>query len=344
VPENNLPAFLRSLQEECGGAIPFERFMQEALYHPQFGYYTAHISDVGARGDFSTAATLDEGLGIAIAAWIKDRSNALQWKRTSVIEVGAGSGALASTVLHHLGWIKRLRTDYRIVEASPILRKRQKEALRGRRVAWCHSMEEALKQSEGRALIFSNELVDAFPCRLFERVDSGWKEVGVYFANDGSLREVLLDHQDDEPAFQGFNELPIGHRVEQHGSYRAWLEGWRHEWKEGFLLTIDYGDTEETLYKRRPLGSMRAYWKHQLRTGLEVYARFGKQDITADVNFSNLISWGEEVGWNTISLASQREFLMSWLPLKRRGSISERFTSPGDAGDAFRTLEQSRTR
>ena len=316
--------------------------MQEALYHPQFGYYTAHISDVGARGDFSTATTLDEGLGIAIAEWIKDRSKALQWNRTSVIEVGAGSGALASTVLCHLGWIKRLRTEYTIVEASPILRKRQQEALRGRRVAWCHSMEEALKHLGGRALIFSNELVDAFPCRLFERVDSGWKEVGVYFANDGSLREVLLDLQDDEPKCPEFAHFPIGQRFERHDSYGSWLRSWRDGWKEGHLLTIDYGEPAETLYEKKPHGSLRAYWKHRRYTGLEVYARFGRQDITADINFSDLIQWGEESGWKMVSLNSQREFLMAWLTQKKRNKVSTRFTTPGEAGDAFRLLEQKR--
>jgi len=316
--------------------------MQEALYHPQFGYYTAHITDVGARGDFSTAATLDEGLGIAIAAWIKDRSKALQWNRTFVIEVGAGSGALASTVLRHLGWVKRLRTDYTIVEASPILRKRQQEALRGRRVAWCHSMEEALKQSGGRALIFSNELVDAFPCRLFERVDSGWKEVGVYFGADGSLREVLLDHEEQGTSCKEFAHFAIGQRFERHDSYRSWLRSWRDEWKEGHLLTIDYGEPAETLYVKKPRGSLRAYWKHRRYTGMEIYARFGRQDITADINFSNLIKWGEESGWKMVSLNSQREFLMAWLTREKGEKLSSRFTTPGEAGDAFRLLEQKR--
>lgn len=328
------------LQKECGETIPFERFMQEALYHPRFGYYAANITDVGPRGDFSTSATLDQGLGTAIAAWIRDRSKALKWKRTSVIEVGAGSGVLASTILRNLGWLKRLRTDYTIVETSPVLRKRQQKLLRGYRVVWCDSMKEALHRSSGRALIFSNELVDAFPCRLFERTETGWKELGVSIASDGSLREVFLEKNLDPLDFDGFSHLPKSQRIERHDSYRDWIRSWKHHWEEGYLLTIDYGDTGENLYERRPQGSLRAYWKQQRHSGMDVYARFGRQDITSDVNFSSLMHWGSESGWKTISLSSQREFLTKWLSEKEVAQTSERFTHPGDAGDAFRILEQ----
>lgn len=315
--------------------------MREALYHPVFGYYSAHIADVGTRGDFSTSATLDEGLGIAIAAWIKERSNTLKWNRTSVIEVGAGSGALASTVLRHLGWLKRLRTDYTIVEASPVMRMRQQKLLGRRRVAWSDSVEKALQRTEGRALIFSNELVDAFPCRLFERTETVWKEHAILIGADGNLREVFLEKIPNQNEFDKFIHLPNGQRVERHDSYRDWLHSWRHYWNEGSLLTIDYGDTEGNLHKRRPQGSLRSYWKHQRFTGLDIYARFGKQDITSDVNFSDLIRWGEEAGWKKVSLNTQREFLKIWLSKKNRGVASERFTTSGDAGDAFRILEQT---
>lgn len=339
--ENDLRAFLGLLQEECGGAIPFERFMQEALYHPRFGYYTAHITDVGPRGDFSTSATLDQGLGMAIASWIRDRSKSLKWKRTSVIEVGAGNGALASTVIRHLGWLQRLRTHYTIVESSPVLRMRQQKLLSRRRVVWSDSVEKALQKSEGRALIFSNELVDAFPCRLFERTETGWKELGISIGQDGTLREVFLEQIPLQSAFDRFSRMPIGQRVERHDSYRDWLEPWSPHWKEGALLTIDYGDTEENLYKRRAEGSLRAYWRHQRFNGVGIYARFGRQDITSDVNFSDLIRWGNEYGWKTVSVNTQREFLAIWLFKKSRRSASERFTTPGDAGDAFRMLEQT---
>ncbi|MCX8494188.1 MAG: hypothetical protein ORN23_08175, partial [Chthoniobacterales bacterium] len=84
--------------------IPLERFMREALHHPTFGYYSSQIHDVGCEGDFSTAASLDPQLGAAIAHWIRQRANELGWRNTRipVIEVGAGNGLMARSVLRHL--------------------------------------------------------------------------------------------------------------------------------------------------------------------------------------------------------------------------------------------------
>ena len=86
-------AHLLALQEESGGPLPFERFMREALYHPEFGYYTARIRDVGARGDFSTFATLGNYLAQFLARWIVEN------KARDVIEVGPGNGQLAAQIL-----------------------------------------------------------------------------------------------------------------------------------------------------------------------------------------------------------------------------------------------------
>ena len=132
--------------------------------------------------------------------------------------------------------------------------------------------------------------------------------------------------------------------MERHDSYRTYLETWSPYWKEGCLLTIDYGDLSTALYaggQRRLRGSLRAYWKHQLYTDREVYARFGKQDLTADVNFSDLISWGNSLGWKEKAFSTQREFLHQWISPKKTAESSNRFLIPGDAGDAFKVLEQS---
>jgi len=340
VSADNLLSFLLELQGECGGAIPFERYMQEALYHPRFGYYASQIRDVGAGGDFSTSATLDTGLGPAIVAWITARAGELAWKQIPIIEVGAGNGSLCRSILQNLNWKIRWRIRYTIHETSPVLKKAQQQLLRWRGVRWIDSLEAALRQSQGKALIFSNELVDAFPCHLFEKKRGVWHEIGVKISDQGNLSEVSLGAITEDAWFAQFGTLSEGQRVERHDSFCDWLRGWSGDWKEGAMLTIDYGDIADELYKRRPEGSLRAYWRHQRLTGKDLYARFGKQDLTADVNFSDLISWGEVLGWKAFPLMTQREFVKTWLPEKKQHLLSERFSIPGDAGDAFKVLEQ----
>ena len=341
--EETLPEFLLRIQREAGGVIPFSRFMMEALHHPRFGYYGAHIADVGPRGDFSTSATLSDRLGRAIASWACARAREANWGSIPLIEVGAGSGSLARTVLRRLGWFRRLRTDYLIVESSPVLRARQELHLKRLGVKWHDSVQSALGALGGRALVFSNELVDAFPCRIFQRTRPGWVELGVSFCPERGLSELLVAKAEDDPWFLTFAGLPEGQRVERHDSYRNWLGEWAPGWREGALLTVDYGDAAPVLYARRPEGSLRAYWNHRRITGVGVYARFGRQDLTADVNFSDLMEWGRELGWSNRSLVTQGEFLHAWC----RGSNGEPFLrdafldSPGGAGGAFKVLEQA---
>ncbi len=84
------------------------------------------------------------------------------------------------------------------------------------------------------------------------------------------------------------------------------------------------------LYHRRLGGSVRAYAHQQRLTGKEIYSGFGKRDITADVNFSDLRSWGEALGWKTISCAR----LAEWMPAPALAPALR------EAGEAFRVLVQ----
>jgi SAM-dependent MidA family methyltransferase len=239
--------------------LPFERFMRDALYHPQKGYYSRRIRGVGRRGDFSTWATLDDSLARAIAGWIRGRGI------RRVIEVGAGDGSLARAVLRHLGWWWRLGLRYHIVEVSAPLRELQRKRLSGCGIVWHESPREALRGFKGSASIFSNELPDAFPCRVFEKQGGEWLELCVSPSAEGSVETLQPCLLPESTVFgHAFRE---GCRVEVHESYRRWLEEFSPEWTRGEMLTIDYGDTMPGLYHRRPAGTLRAYIAHQMLAG-----------------------------------------------------------------------------
>lgn len=316
--------FLLALQEESGGTIPFARWMQEALYHPEFGYYTVHIRTVGRRGDFSTWATLHRSLGRAVASWLREN------RARQVIEIGGGSGELAAEVLRNLGWWNKPR--YHIVEISPVLRAQQQARLRGRAVEWHDNMPSALQAAGGRAAIFSNELADAFPCRVFQNQAGTWRELALQIS-EGRVREVWRDAPlPESSAFQ--HPWPDGQRVEIQESYRHWLREWTPHWMEGKMLTIDYGTDCPALYHRRPRGTLRGYAHQQRLDGAEVYEGFGRRDITADVNFTDLKQWGNALGL----LAEGAISLARFLEDQRAGPLPPEFR--GGAGEAFRALVQ----
>ena len=270
--------------------IPFEEFMRRALHDPQHGYYARRITSIGRRGDFTTAPMLSPAPAKAIASWAVRTLH--QSGCRDLIEIGPGSGQLAAAVRQHLPWLVRRRTRLHLVETSPPLEKLQRGLL-GRQARWHASPAAALAACAGRAVIFSNELVDAFPVRRFQQGPDGWRELAVSFEADGQVRESLLAPA-PLPESSGFSVLhPPGQWIEVHHSYHLWLTGWLPHWNAGSMLTLDYGATAEALYQRRPQGSLRAYLMQQRLEGPAIYQNPGRQDLTADVNFTDLMGWGE---------------------------------------------------
>ena len=333
--------------------LPFSAWMERALFDPERGYYSARVQTVGRHGDFSTSATISDLLGDAIAHWLMQELKR-QPQIRNVIELGGGDGSLSKSVRKRLGWWQRLRLRWSMVEISPRLREQQQAKLGSRNAHWFTDLAEALKSCDGQALIFHNELVDAFPVTLLQwnasletwqevwlqKTKSGWNEVLQTFAPDESTTFCAgLDKED-------WKNVPLrdGQRMDVHRSYRDWLQTWSPGWKAGAMLTIDYGDTFPQLYYRQPRGNLRAYLRHQTLTGKDVYANMGRQDLTTDVNFSDLEAWGTALGWKNEALQTQAQFLQTCLPdLEKRiekAPSAAFLTNEFGAGSAFKVLVQ----
>lgn len=264
---------------------PFSSFMRRALFDPRRGYYTRNIKTVGARGDFSTSATLSPALGKRIATWLKDARN--------VIEIGAGNGQLMGQVRRSLGLLRRWRMRFHIVETSPVLREQQQKRLKG--VMWHETIESALAATGGEAWIYHNELLDAFPATLIEWRGSKWQEVWV----PEELRPLGIDPR----PFCALKHATFteGQRCEIHPSIHEWLQTWSPHWKRGQMLTIDYGDEFPALYHRRPGGTLRGYLMHQRLYWPELLQSPGRMDLTADINFTDYRAWCRALGWEELS-------------------------------------------
>jgi len=272
----------------------FDHFMAEALYGPR-GYYTSPRTILGSRGDFTTTPKLTSRLAERIAAWIQaawQRQN----KRLAVIELGPGDGTLAADIRKHLPWFTRRKLDYHFVEISPHLTARQQAVNKGR---WHKTLAAALKTTSFEALIISNEFFDAFPVRIFR--DSNEE---LYL---GENREELWQPIQERPDSLLFENPP--ERFEVAESIHDWIQEELSLLKKGEILTIDYGGDAHENYHRRPLGSLRAYAHHMCLRVPEAYQNPGKQDLTFDVCFPDLIRWGETIGLTTESLITQAEFL-----------------------------------
>jgi SAM-dependent MidA family methyltransferase len=314
--------------------IRFDRFMARALHDPKTGYYARRITGVGRGGDFTTAPTLSKVTGKAVAAWAAAAMK--ECGTFHLVEIGPGEGRLAVAVLEHLPWFTRLRTRLHLVETSPPLAEIQRTLL-GSRATWHRTPAEAMQACGGKAVVFSNELVDAFPVRCFQKTENGWKELAVRLGPP--VEEVLLE-VDDLPFSSSFAVAhPPGQRIEVHESYHQWLEEWMPLWKVGRMLTIDYGAEAAALYHRRPGGSVRAYLLQQRLEGAAVYENPGRQDLTADVNFTDLRNRGRE-WFKDNTLRSFGQFLGPFLdPNNPADAYLADINGPGGS---FLVLDQKR--
>jgi SAM-dependent MidA family methyltransferase len=311
--------------------IPIEEFMRRALHDPRHGYYSRSITGIGRCGDFTTAPMMSGALAGAVAQWAGGALRETGCR--DLIEIGPGEGLLAAAMLRGLPWRTRWKIRLHLVETSAPLAQNQRKRL-GRRVTWHASPAEALAACGGRAVIFSNELVDAFPVRGFENSTDGWREIAVTFDAEVMARESLLSPAPLPPSSVFSQNHPPGQRVEVHDSYRRWLAEWMPLWRAGRMLTIDYGSTADHLYHRRPRGTLRAYLLQQRLEGPAIYQNPGRQDLTADVNFSDLVEWSRP--WT-----AEHRLLTLAAFLREHGQTSDLgLTDEAGAGGAFMALDQ----
>jgi len=283
--------------------------MALALHDPERGYYARRIRGVGRGGDFTTTPMLSPPPGRAIASWAAEAMAASGCR--DLIELGPGEGLLAATVLEQLPWWRRLRIRLHLVESSAPLREKQAARL-GKRAVWHDSVESALAACGGKACLYSNEFADAFPVRRFRREADGWSELFLGPAEDWRPCEALPDSSIFEAPH------PVGKIVEVADAYHDWLRGWLPQWRAGRMLTIDYGAEAGTaFYHRRPQRSVRAYFMQQHLEGPAIYQNPGRQDLTADVNFTDLQRWSTPDA-TTLRIISQ-------------GHILHPFAGPADA-------------
>ena len=328
----SMPSWLAEAAQAEGGKIRFDRFMELALYHPIHGYYTARVPRIGVRGDFSTAATLDDSLGRALANWIRPEIAALRLRHPTIIELGSGTGQLARTILQRFQLWEKLR--YCVVDVGPQNRF-------SRRIQRFNSVREALNAAGGVAILISNELVDAFPCRRLVRTESGWDEIWIELRDAHWLERPMPVQAYPESSTLSV-ALPIGQIVEIHESHHSWLKELFRSLERGALLTIDYGGSATEIYRGKRSGTLRAFFQRQRLEGMEIYRRPGQQDLTVDVNFEDLRRQGVAVGFAEIGYTTQRDFVQKWYPgaLKRDLPATRFVLDTGGAGTVFKVLHQ----
>ncbi len=342
------------IQSSKAGAIPFAQFMELALYHPNYGYYTAASPVLGRDGDYMTAPELGAVFGTIMAVKIANLLNSQQIPAT-VYEFGAGSGILTVQILSELSRLQCEIEQYVIFEISPELIRNQQTIIGSRlpevskKVHWGDF--NTVADMQGVAI--ANEVLDAMPVELVQ-FDSGEVLRGYVVESDDGFTLEFRRVRDDEFQRRGrrmaTSELQDNYVSELHWRAEAWMRQVADRLQVGSVIIADYGFPQHEYYHPdRSQGTLICHRKHHSLH--DPFAYIGCQDITAHVNFTALAKVAETAGLRVNGFTTLAGFIVDIglerlnlidMPSVDRSSVVQQIntlTSPAEMGELFKVIE-----
>ncbi len=346
-----LCAQIKQQIEVAGGAVSFAEFMQQALYSPGLGYYSAGQTKLGAQGDFITAPELSPLFGHTIAKQCNEVLANLSQK--NLLELGAGTGKLASDILTYLKQINKLPDKYFILEVSADLKQRQQQLLQKihpelmDRVHWLSSLPNNFC-----GVILANEVIDAMPVHLFHWDNQQLQELMVSYDKNFSWQLGPANKALQQAFLHLTNELDLNNWQTPYTSevnllLKSWVTSLADCLAKGVILLIDYGfPRHEYYHPQRNQGTLMCHYRHHAHT--DPLTLVGLQDITAHVDFTVVAEAGTQAGLTLEGFTNQASFLLNnglttLIPAETEKNLSiksaiKKLTHPHEMGELFKAI------
>jgi SAM-dependent MidA family methyltransferase len=329
------------------GPQSFAWFMQQALYHPERGYYSSGRCAIGRRGDYFTNVSVGPVFGELLAAQFAEI-----WERLGkinnfiIVEQGAHHGEFARDVLESA---RKSRPDffaalrYQIIEPFPVLQDRQRQTLEGRalsrsgttrrsslqsfrdKIEWRESID-ALEPFTG--LHFSNELLDAMPVHLIvsEETKTGstdWLEKFVTLTGDEfAFVDQSIDNRKLRDHLQKLPARPASYETEVNLVALDWIENVSRKLARGYVIATDYGYPRDEFYARhRSAGTLQLRAEHHLLAS--PFEQIGHADISTHVEWTSIAECAEACGLQVKGFTDQHHFITGILSELGRGGSPE---------------------
>ncbi|HYH40881.1 MAG TPA: SAM-dependent methyltransferase [Burkholderiales bacterium] len=336
-----------------GGWVSFARYMELALYAPGMGYYSAGSTKLGPAGDFVTAPELTPLFARCIGRQVAQLREA---GIPDVIELGAGSGALAAGLLAALDAQGHAPERYLILEVSADLKARQHARLSAEvpslvgRVQWLDVLPRDLQ-----AVLIANEVLDAIPAQVIRTRSGEIEEMGVVSAADGTFERAYRPAAGELLRAARALDLPDGYETELNLAAKAFVKSFARAIGRGALVFIDYGfPAAEYYHPQRAQGTLMCHYRHHAHD--DPFVLPGLQDITAHVDFTAVATAGVDAGLEVLGYTTQAQFLVNagiteilaetpaadvraYAPL---AGAAQKLMSPAEMGELYKVIALGR--
>ena len=330
--------------ERAGGWIPFDRYMQLALYAPQLGYYAAgarKFGDAASGGDFVTAPEISPLFAQAIAQQV---AQLFEQVPARIVEFGAGSGVMARDLVAELARRRVALESYSIVEVSSDLTDRQRSRLQGLAVNWIDAPPDAFE-----GVMLANEVLDVMPAKLFVKRGNTTFERGVVNRSGRFAFDERPANEDLDAAVAAIEAehgpLRDGYASEVNLTAEGWMRSSAQWLARGALLVIDYGFPQREYYHpQRLMGTVMCHFRHHSHSDPLWMA--GLNDVTAHIDFSAMAAAAHGSGLDVIGYTSQAHFLLNCGVLDqlqtqytaRNSAALHRLVSEAEMGELVKVL------
>jgi SAM-dependent MidA family methyltransferase len=347
-------AMIRDQVTAAGGWLSFDKYMELALYAPGLGYYSAGSVKIGSSGDFVTAPEVSDLFSRCVARQCAD---VLAETGGEILELGAGTGRMAATILESLAEMGVIPERYAILEVSADLSDRQRSRLQRLppslrdRVVWLDSLPE----TPVRGAILANEVLDALPFQRFRLHAGAVAELGVALEGDSF---IWKEKPRRFPAVDALvRELPLplpdGYVSEICLRAEPWIAGVGQCLEQGMLLLFDYGLPRGHYYHpQRTDGTLRCHFKQRAHDN--PFINVATQDITAWVDFTRVAEAALVANLEVSGFATQAAFLLGTgiesmaaaatgpIAQARLAGEARRLLLPGEMGESFKAMALTR--
>ncbi|CEK09321.1 class I SAM-dependent methyltransferase [Legionella hackeliae] len=351
----NLSSLIRE-QIQQQGDLPFVDFMQQALYHPYYGYYSAGLQKFGTQGDFVTAPELTPLFGYTVANQCQQILKELE--EPILFEFGAGSGTLCVDIMLQLERLNCLPHNYCILEVSSNLKQRQQALIQEKiphlfsRITWLKRWPE----TAFKGVVIANEVLDAMPVHRFLQTKEGLQESYVTQDAQNNLVEIfkpctnprLINHVDNVLS-KDFSP----YLSEANLFIDNWIKQCFLMLEQGVVFLIDYGfPRHEYYHSDRNTGTLMCHYRHHAHPDPLIH--LGEQDITAHVDFTHVAEAGYHAGFHVAGYTNQASFLLANGLLSLLNELSDdslrvranqavkQLLQPSEMGELFKVIALSK--